>query len=552
VTRLEGLPEGVRAQVVELLSDPQTLRFDGGGRIPAERVLVGDVGVLRGDLELAGRVDGGVVVVGGNLRLLPGARIQGDALVVGGRITGPAAEVVEGRAVEVEERLEVEVRDGRVVPGSPPREEDGPGFLSSRARLMVRSAGTYNRVEGLPVLFGPVLETDGPNPFRLDIMGLWRTEAGLTLDAEEMGFLFRAEQRFDTRPAVTLGASYRSRVEPISAVGLSSLESSLATFLLHKDHRDYVEREGWTGYVELDLDPRPLRLRVGYRDDNEWFAPVSSPWSIRKNDDPWRPQPLVAEGDLRALEVEAELDTRNDPEDPTHGWWITARVERGVSGDLALPDVFEEVGPEGPRGPVAGEPVDAGFTRGKLDLRRYNRVGPDSELDLRLLYSGSLDGESLPPQFQEALGGEGTLPGYRLFSLDCGARSRRFQIERVAFDDDADAVQPVFPAYGCDRALLLQLEFRRDLPLDLDLGGGPESDWGRGWTWFPRLELVPTAVAFMDAGWGWSESDPELDSEAFVDAGLGLNLGDLGIFWAYPLRPGSERFNFFVRLQRRF
>ncbi|HSR40562.1 MAG TPA: hypothetical protein VLL48_00280, partial [Longimicrobiales bacterium] len=343
------------------------------------------------------------------------------------------------------------------------------------------------------------------------------------------------------------GGSYHSLVSPLPSPGMSELESSLSTFFLHKDFRDYWEHEGWSASLGLDLDPIPLQLRLVWTDQDHTFAPVSSPWTLRRNDDPWRPQPLVAEGDLRTLSGEIGFDDRNDPEHPSDGWLITASLIRGVDGGLLVPEV-ETPGPDPVTVPARS--VEAGFTAASVDLRRYNRISPSSELNARLFWGGSVDGGPLPAQFQTAIGGEGTLPGYSLFDLDCGARNERFSIRRVAFDDDQDTTHPVFPSYGCDRALLVQFEVRTHLPLDL--GWGDADDPTASWDWFPVVDLDPTLVGFFDLGRGWSETDPALDEATVSDIGLGLYLGDVGFHWAWPLNGDGRKLNFFVRLQRRF
>src|SRR5690606_22508136 len=150
--------------------------------------------------------------------------------------------------------------------------------------------------------------------------------------------------------------------------------------------------------------------------DEHGFAPVRSPWTLTRNDEAWRPQPLVAEGNLWTLAADLVLDDRNDPADPTDGWWVRARALRGLGGSLELP---EHAVPGASDAPTPARPVDADFTTGTLDARRYARLGPDSDLAFRLFLGGSLDGKPLPPQFQHALGGEGTLPAYPLLSVDC-------------------------------------------------------------------------------------------------------------------------------------
>jgi len=57
----------------------------GGFALAAGQRLEGPLLVLRGDADLAGQVAGNLVVLDGNLVLRPGARVTGDALVIGGR-----------------------------------------------------------------------------------------------------------------------------------------------------------------------------------------------------------------------------------------------------------------------------------------------------------------------------------------------------------------------------------------------------------------------------------------------------------------------------------
>ena len=63
---------------------------------------------------------------------------------------------------------------------------------------------------------------------------------------------------------------------------------------------------------------------------------------------------------------------------------------------------------------------------------------------------------------------------------------------------------------------------------------------------------------FFDAGHGWSlagEGTPAHlgpDSETLMDVGVGFFLGDLGLYWAWPLNGEDRDSNFFVRLSHRF
>ncbi|HEX2191371.1 MAG TPA: hypothetical protein VHG51_20840, partial [Longimicrobiaceae bacterium] len=148
-----------------------------------------------------------------------------------------------------------------------------------------------------------------------------------------------------------------------------------------------------------------------------------------------------------------------------------------------------------------------------------------------------------------ALGGEGSLPGYSLLELDCGARSQRVVRPGAA---GLPAGGPVFFAgYGCDRFALVQGEYRGNLSFRFNWSG-------RGWwdddeeaeryreSWDTELDWV----LFADAGHGWS-TRRALGEDTGVDAGFGLLFDRLGVYAAVPLRGGSG-VNLFVRLGSRF
>jgi hypothetical protein len=295
---------------------------------------------------------------------------------------------------------------------------------------------------------------------------------------------------------------------------------------------------------------------VEYRDESHASLAARSPWSLFNGGDSWRLQPLVAEGTLRTVGAGLEYDTRDRSDRATRGWFLTARVDRGVGGDLAVPErgspivdaAWAEIHP--PR------PVDTDFAAARFEVRRYQRVGHSALLNVRAVLAGALTDSPLPPQFQHALGGIGTLPGYGTMSADCGARSTR-----VSLGANPDA--PFFAGYGCDRAFLVQAEYIGPFGLDIDLfsrDGASVRDLGHGpWTddwWRMGVDFDPTWVIFVDAGRGWTLEDSaepfRQDTEMLVDAGIGLLFGDFGIYAAAPVRGTGRKANVFLRLGRRF
>lgn len=548
VVERPDLPRAAAEEVVAFFNAPGTVRLQGRVEVPAGREIRGDVAVLRGPVEIGGTIRGSLVVINGDLTLLAGAEVEGDVIVLGGGIEA-AAGTVAGGAASYEEALRYTARGERIALDEGPRGQAGLELRGPRtgARLSVRVEESYNRVEGLPVLFGGVWETQARNFTRLDAMGIWRTDRGLSGD--ELGWSFRFEQHLAGRFAV--GGTAHSRVTPVERWHLQDVEASLATFLFHRDYRDHFEREGFSAFFRWTDVFSGLALGLEYRDEEHAFVPVGSPWTLQRNEEPWRPQPLVGEGRLRSLHLQVELDDRNDPEDATDGWYLRAEAGLGMGGGLTLPAHL----PEDPLDAGAGadpEALGSAFHSTFLDVRRYARLSPSSHLRLRGVVAGSLDGDPLPPHLQRALGGEGTLPGYPLFRADCGARDTRRALVRQR-DGESERI-PVFPAYGCDRISLFQIEYRHDFSLGLDLG--PDDEWDEEWHWYPVVDFSPSLAVFADVGRGWTlEGEGEgvrADTPTLADVGVGLYLGDLGLHWAWPLHDGSRSVNFYLRIDHRF
>jgi hypothetical protein len=554
-TRPPGeLPREVAERIVEMFNEPSTMQIAGRTRIPPERTVDGDVAVIGGPVVVAGRIAGGLLVIDGDVELLPGSVVAGDLTVVGGVAYGLDDAVVDGVVTVLSERLrfrrvgEQIVLDRDVAPRDA---EPEPDRWLARSDFLIASGRSYNRVEGMPITFGPVIETASSNPLRLRAMAIYRTESGATLDPERLGYYIRAEQYIGGRRSLRVGGTLHSTVEPIEDWHVLNLENSLSTFLFHRDLRDHYEREGWSANVTLTLPRRPWELSLVGRSERHGSLATGSPWTLFRNQESWRPQPLVAEGSVSLLGLEARYDTRSSAADPSHGWYVNGALERTITSSLTLPEAAL-VMPLPITDPVVlAAQRYSGWTHGVVDVRRYNRLSPDGRLNLRLLAGGSLGTARLPPQRQHALGGEGSLPGYALFRLDCGARSQEVFLAS-ALDGPITpgrSLPPVWvPAYGCDRFALFQAEYRGRLSLRLGWDGGPWGDsatggWDLGWA------ASPDWVAFVDAGQGWGFG--RRSEDLALDLGAGLVFGRVGAYIAAPLR-GEGGLHLFVRLGPRF
>ena len=553
IERLD-LPLNVAQEVVRFFGDPATSVIEGTTDVAAGEFVAGPLAVLEGTLSVFGTVEGDVMVINGDVELGPQGRIEGDLTVIGGAFDGPVGQI-SGELTVYRERYEFERRARRI--GA---DEDDDYYYESRgrrsrSRLSTRSEVNYNRVEGLPIMFGPVIQVGRENESRLDLLAIYRTESGFDVDTDDLGYFLRAEQSFGRRNRITFAATAHSMVEPIDRWRLDDFEASLGTLLIHEDYRDYYERVGFGLAARGRVPEAGLFMEVQYLDEEHGFERARDPWSVREVDTGWRPQPLVAEGDLRSLRGEITIDHRNDRDDPSDGWYFSAKGTLGLDGDLEVPAYLRAL--PGPAQPgTAARSVSADFKSGLFDLRKYTRLGPNADLGLRAMWAGSLTDEALPSQFQHALGGVGSLPGYPLLSGDCGARDRLGSVQTT----DAGRVR-AFPSYGCDRMALFQAQYRGTF--SIDLGGGDDewdNDWDDEfddeWDWSSAMDFNPSWTVFFDAGKGWSNNplgeNLGYDTDTLMDVGVGFYVGGVGLYWAWPLTGDSRKGNFFVRLEHRF
>ena len=211
-----GLPAHVEDELIAFFNDSATIHFSGRTRIPPERIITGDVAILGGPVTIAGRIDGSIAVINGDVELLPTAEISGNLTVVGGVLEGTSSARVGGELVAYSEALRYRRRGNRIARTGPAPDARGRGM--GRSDLVIATGQSYNRVEGLPITFGPVLETAGSNPLRLQALAIYRTENGLTLDTDELGYFVRAEQFLGGHREFRVGATVQDVVSPIEGV----------------------------------------------------------------------------------------------------------------------------------------------------------------------------------------------------------------------------------------------------------------------------------------------------------------------------------------------
>jgi hypothetical protein len=541
-----ALPRDVAREAVRLYNADATLRVAGALDVQAAREITGDVAVLDGPVQVAGHVTGTLLAINGNVTLAPSARIDGNLLVVGGTVIGQNAGYVGGEIRIYRDPLRY-TRSGDRIRATEQGIDEEPWWRRveheqdwSGTRLHVASAGAYNRVEGLPINLGPQMERDFDGwTARLDAYAVLRTASSFRSTDNDVGHNLRTEIRLGGRRGVLLGAGAYDLVTPVEAWGLSNLETGLTSGLFRRDYRDWYNRQG--GSLEAGFFVGPdATLKASYASEHWSPRAAANAWSLFRSDAAWRPNPTLDDARAHLARLALNIDTRSDEANPWAGWYVAGEFEHGWVRFDSLAGT----------GVVRSYPATdaAQYNRLFVDLRRYNRVSRNVQLNLRVVAGGWLGGDALPTERRLSVDGYDALPGFGFRRPVSG-----LDVSTCAFG----AVPAGMPAQ-CDRIALAQAEYRS--ALHLHLFDWDNDDWVR-----PHLNANGAWVLFLDAGRGWmtgpgSGSGPVRygrwtlpDPSTFhTDIGFGLDFDNVGVYVAKALSEAGLPARVFIRLQHRF
>jgi hypothetical protein len=500
---------------------------------------------------VGGRVQGTLVVINGDLRFEAGGEVTGDVIVVGG-IVDSAHGTIRGELRQYREPLLYRLHnEGDRIEYAPNLRRRLPvlgaklswGTEASRSSLTIATGGTFNRVEGLPIVFGPLFDWKLQQNVRLriDALGVFRSAGDLSDNRSDLGYMFRGEFRSGEARAVGVALRAFDVVSPIEDWGLHSNEVGWSSFLFARDYRDYYLNKGWGGRVFAQPE-RPLTLSLEARHEWHTGVGVQDPWTIFRNSDLWRPNPPIDEGHFTTITAAAAIDTRNDVDDPSAGWLARFTFENSRSSDV-IPH------PGVPLTVRDSIPTDGSYQYNRMfvDVRHYARISPSGRIHLRLVGGGWMGGDPLPLQRRLSLGGPEPMPGEPFRAAACNEN-----ITDPAFADSKLA--------ACDRVIAFQAEYRGHVKLNWSYNPSsgrdePPRDEGTPF-WLEGLDLV----VFTNTGQSWLVGDgpgqvaagrlPSLSSW-LVDVGLGLDWSGFGVYIAKAVTTG-ERLRLTARLEHRF
>jgi hypothetical protein len=555
VRDLRAVPSDVANEVQRVFNAPESRRVSGDLTVSPSEVIRGDVAVLAGQVVVAGQITGRLVVINGSVVIRGAGRIGGSVTTIGGTVTAIGGGQVEGNTRSYPEHVLVESSSERLVVRD---ESDDERWYrrrvapreGSRGQLRLVTARTYNRVEGLPLLLGPRAYRDFSwGRVTAEAMGVLRSADRFELKSENLGHDIRLELQVGGTRGIRLAGHLEDVVTPVEAWHLSDSEIGIASFLLHRDYRDYYNRHGGTisatGFVGSHLE-----ATLSWSDET-WATPgARDPWSLLRDNQDWRPNPELDAGRFHLVRAGFRYDTRNDDHDPWSGWHVTGEYEYGVGRITSYGATSRAIRDINPRGRNA-------FDRVLFDVRRYNRLSAEGQLNLRLVAGGWLSGDDLPLQRRHSLGSVGSLPGYDFRQILPGtdfltcAGSRDVGVPGGPRTPDGTPAQ-------CERIALGQVEYRGEIGSGLfglldeerrrrRLGWGKRSEWvlfadvGRGWLVGPRVGELQYGAGTL----------PALRTFR-ADVGIGLRLDDIGLYVAKSVTDPRTPFNFFARLQPRF
>jgi len=540
----------VTAAVIDAWNTPGTRQVRGRFVVAVTDTIPSSLAVLDGPVIVSGTVLGDVVVINGDVRLDSTAFVRGSVVVAGGVVVGRTRGRVEGDIQAWRSALAYREADGRMIADEETtlfsrytlwRDRDKAGFRD----VLVSSAHTYNRVEGLAILAGPRLRLSrGASRATFEALGIFRTGDRIAWERENLGHRLLAEFREGTDAKyVAFGARHDDEIEAVEKWTLSDAETGLTSLLFARDYRDYWNRIGGSVFARAaGKHGTSVQLSVGRE---RWESrDARNPYAMFRSGRDWRVNPAALEGTANLLKLEGVIDTRNDPVNPRYGWFLRADYEAGEV-DVSSPIDSTSLALTVPQ---------LSYGRFFVDLRRYNRVSPHSSLNLRLVTGGLLHGDGLPAQRRLSVSGVDALPGYAFRGLagtaDVGMCNTRSEAEFAA------AGRPAL----CDRILLVQAEWRGDFRVAL-FGTERRTDNRR---WYANgLTADGSWSIFANSGRGWlvgsREGDLSFPRGSFPliagfrsDVGVGLDFGVLGVYVAQPLQGPVRTPRVFARLGARF
>lgn len=321
-------PERVASIVRAAASQPHALRTGQNPLVlPRDSVVTTSLLVLGRPTYLASRVEGDVVVVGGDLFLRPGSAISGRAVAIGGAVHRTFLGTVGGSTRSFRDD------DYAIAQGSQryelvyqERRRDRPPILQL-AGVSGLLLPTYDRVVGLSLPVG-ALVTLGDRAVELQPTATYRSRLGVV----DPGLTIAIAPERALRVEAQGGRLLRSNDRWI----YGDLLNSAATLAFGNDTRNYFRADGGTARAIAHIEGTGITFEPFIGGRYEKVSPITAVGNVyafsgRKSDEHMaRPNPLVERGEIGSGLLGASLVYEVGP--------VTAKLSAEGERSFETPD----------------------------------------------------------------------------------------------------------------------------------------------------------------------------------------------------------------------
>ena len=365
-------------------------------RLPRDSTVAQSLVIMAPYSVVAGRVEGDILVIGGDLFIHPGAHVSGRVLVVGGCVYPSALATIGGGTQCWRDHTfrAIATPRGTALDYQSLAHREPVRFVTLPVIYGVR-VPAYDRVDGLSAGFGPRLTPSGTGlagRLTIDPIVTYRSHLG----EFDPSILVRYDQ--SRRAAFELKAERGTYTNDAWIRG--DIVNSVLTAITGKDVRNYYRADRgearmirlWEGEM---FEHEPF---LGVRTERAWsVGPVvgatSEPWTAFGRDDAeegaLRPNPPVAKGRLSSGLLGSRLR------------WESGGLR--VRSDALVEAPFES-------------PLDRDFVQGTLDAGISFPTFGLHRFSFEIHGLVTL-GDTAPPQRFGYLGGSGTLPTFDLLEF---------------------------------------------------------------------------------------------------------------------------------------
>jgi cytoskeletal protein CcmA (bactofilin family) len=374
-----------KARSAAPIREDDNLTYEGDAVIDIQDTIRSNVVVKAGDLTVYGKVEGDVLVVGGDLYVKDDGHITGNAKVING-------EVVKDESARIDGYIDKTTSTEKAY------RESERKFTRSSTRLNANWVNEttnldnfifrYNRVEGLFLGIGSDKKyywdsrrsyaAHGSFGYGFKSRG-WRGNLGVTRQ-----FAFDDGQLFE------IGVEGHNLTDSKDNWIIGVGENTAAAILIHEDFRDYFRRMGYGIGADYAVQQDHLtgQVKVEYLADRYRSMENRTEWALFGGDKRFRPNPAINDGDMQSILASAGLSTVTKTIYGSQGWSIF------VTGEFADRNFGS----------------DFGFNQYIADVRRYQPLGRYDNFNVRLRV-GTTEG-SVPLQKTFEIGGLSTLNGF--------------------------------------------------------------------------------------------------------------------------------------------